>query len=375
MEDAVDLQTLEAEHQALLEALGEESLSAASSLIRLGTKQYHEGLHFHARDNLQRGIRIYKQLAGPFHPQLIEPLTYLGLNYQAMGHHEKATDAFTRAQHVTHRTDGMLNADQVPMIYSKVDSFRVLGELWEVDQLLTSAEKLQRHNYGSGASETVASVNSLGLWHAQRSNFQVALSLYESARQRMDTEHPEFTEAKLDLLKGNAQVFLYVPRLQTRALDLLGEAKQLADDHASEISSYRRLVATLNHADMLMMFAREREALKSYEDAWTLLQTEQDLADLEEKHFAELRMVRSPFKELDPNHLPEGPWVHIGFDLKADGRPTRPRVLDSNASIRFRQAIKAYMKTARFRPQFVDGQASERVDQEMYLAFHEAFLN
>ncbi len=372
--EAVDLQTLESEHDALVAATGDETLDAAQSLIRLGTNQYHEGLHFYARDNLRKAIRIYEKLAGPFDTELVEPLTYLGLNYQEMGHHEDASDAFTRAQHITHRSDGMLNAEQVPMIYSRIDSLFVLGEDWEVGQLHSTAVKLQKHNHGDESDETVASVNLLGLWLAQRGSYHPALSLFDSTRRRIEAENSGFSAPLLDLLKGKALALLYVPQLERHSLDPLAEAKQLADENAGVVDPYRHLIAALDYADMLMVFEREQEAVEVFRDAWELCQTQEALADQEAVHFEPLRLVRSPLQVVDPENLPDDRWVHMKFDLTADGRPKKPRVLASNGSIKFRQGAKAFFRISRFRPTFVDGKPQERKDQELHLRFKEIFL-
>lgn len=374
IDEAVDLKTLESEHEALVAATGDETLDAARSLIRLGAKQYHEGLHFYARDNLRRAVRIYEELVGPFDTDLVEPLTYLGLNLQAMGHHEAAADTFTRAQHITHRSAGMLNPDQVPMIYSRIDSLRVLGEFWEVGQLLTSAVKLQKHNYGADDDETVASVNQLGLWLAQRGRYHPALSLYDSTRRQMEAEGKEFSGALLELLKGKAFALLFVPQLERHSLDQLAEAKHLADQHAEKIDPARRLTAALNYADMLMVFEREQEAVKIFRDAWELTQTEPELAGEEAKQFGPLKLVRSPLEIIDPAKPPVDRWVRMQFDLSADGRPRNPRVIESNGSIKFRQGAVAFFRISRFRPTFVDGVAQKRKDQELHLQFREAFL-
>ncbi|MEM9531167.1 MAG: energy transducer TonB [Pseudomonadota bacterium] len=352
---------------------GEKSLPAARLQARLGVLLMLAERPAEARRELEPAVVGLQRHLGVFAAELFEPYTYLGLSEQALGRHEEAADAFSRGQHISHRHQGLLNEEQVPLVLAKAASLDVLGERWEVEQLYRNAIKLRQKNSGAGAPETVQAISTLGLWLTMQGRYYHALTLFRSARKQLEETQAAAVPELLTLLRGNAVALVYAPpAYQSSALDLLREAKELAGTRPEALSPEQRFAAVIGLADMLMMFSREREALEVYQEAWALAKLEPVLGDATIIRLKQQKLVRGPFLPLDPDHLEGQVWFRVAFDLRADGRPSRIRIVDSNARLKSRRAAKEYFQKTRFRPLLsADGAPLPRKDQEIWVAFAE----
>ena len=79
----------------------------AMAVHNLGKVQQFLGLHLKSEKSYQRSIHIIENHKGVFAPELLTSLNLLGSLYYDNSNYELATNAFRRAQHITHRNAGV----------------------------------------------------------------------------------------------------------------------------------------------------------------------------------------------------------------------------------------------------------------------------
>ncbi|MEM9183334.1 MAG: hypothetical protein AAGB27_09280, partial [Pseudomonadota bacterium] len=92
-----DIATSRENIRALIRAHGGDSLAVARERSRLGSLLYLDNQSLAATRQLRTALPTLQRELGLFHPQLVEPLGYLGLSQQALGLNEAAADSLTRA--------------------------------------------------------------------------------------------------------------------------------------------------------------------------------------------------------------------------------------------------------------------------------------
>ena len=73
-----------------------------------------------------------------------------------------------------------------------------------------------------------------------------------------------------------------------------------------------------------------------------------------------------------PSDLAPGNYFQFAFDLKADGRPSRVRLIATNAPANIVRATTSVFRSVRFRPLMVDGQSRSRDAQTIRVAYASA---
>jgi len=99
----------EAERIVLLQenSPGQPPLNKATALHDLANVQQVMHQHLKSEKNYKKSIQLIERQLGEHASELINVLNHLGLLYAGTSDYELATDAFRRAQHITHRIDGV----------------------------------------------------------------------------------------------------------------------------------------------------------------------------------------------------------------------------------------------------------------------------
>jgi tetratricopeptide (TPR) repeat protein len=86
--------------------------------------------------------------SGPLSPNLVEPLTSLGLTYQESGEHVLAVAVLDRALYLKRVNEGLFGLDQAPLVRRLVDSERAIGRAATAEELEGKLLELARRNPG-----------------------------------------------------------------------------------------------------------------------------------------------------------------------------------------------------------------------------------
>ncbi len=355
--------------RALIREQGGDSLAVARERSRLGSLLYLNNEAMAATREFRTALPALQRELGLFHPELVEPLGYLGLSQQALGLHDQAADSLTRAQHITHRTLGTLNENQIPLVYSKADSMQAQGEMWEAEQLQYMVYRLHEHNFGPAADETLGALNRLGTWLTRAGRTGPALTLYRLALRDMLDDEGNDTPEMAPLLEGMARTFLFTYGVRGRSLNLLQRVVNLTENFPDDFGPGDRFMANLQLGDTLLLFSLERDALKRYTKAWRIAQESPVLGDWERRQLTDRKLVSGPFQELTEDGANTRTWFRFTFDLRPDGRPGNVKLVGTNALAGVVTQTIARFRAARFRPLIIDGEPQPRAEQEILLAY------
>lgn len=348
---------------------GSDSLQSAQARARYGSALYLNNQPVGAVRSLRRAVSTLESELGIYHPDLVEPLGYLGLSLQQLQRHESAADALVRARHITHRQLGLLNEQQIPLVYSAADSVAAQGELWQAEQLQYAVYRLHEHNFGATSPETVGALNRLALWLTDVQRFQPALSLYRLGLRSLEDAEGNDTPEMVPLMEGMARTFLFQRIYPGRALNLLLRVVELTDERRDHFKAPDRFLARVQLGDALLLFSHERDAMEHYLAAWNVAHGEDGMGDWAHKLFDQRTLVAGPFMEISEPENPSQNWFRFQFDLRADGRPQMVDLVETNARAGLASYSINLFRSVRFRPLIVQGEARPRAGQEILLAF------
>ena len=158
-------------HEAALQLMsasatrhGQKSAEFGSALGEVGVTEVLLERYDDALLHLTKSEDILHDQLPLYSEKLISPLTFLGSALQSAGRHEDALDAFSEAQHITHRLWGTHNREQIRIAYAKADSAQALGDPVQAEALHRHAYKLHRINYGETSPQAIEASARLGTW-------------------------------------------------------------------------------------------------------------------------------------------------------------------------------------------------------------------
>jgi tetratricopeptide (TPR) repeat protein len=171
--------------------LGINSLELVPILNQMGLALVGVGRPEEAVAPYERSLHLIRNQVGLFAPTLVEPLFGLGLAYQDVGKHDDAIKTFQRAQHVTHRNQGVLNLEQIPIIRAITVSYTSKKWWAEAESLQLLTYKIHRHNFGDNKVEVVLAMFELAGWYSGIGDRRQARLFYRRGLRMMDEEDLE----------------------------------------------------------------------------------------------------------------------------------------------------------------------------------------
>ena len=96
---------------------GSPSEELATALSNLAIVERNLELYDESKESFLAAIDMFRTLEGPFTESIIDPLVALGANYHATGDYVQALGLFQEARTVNRRSFGLLNPEQVDIVY------------------------------------------------------------------------------------------------------------------------------------------------------------------------------------------------------------------------------------------------------------------
>ncbi len=339
---------------------GADSIAYGRQMVEVGKHYIADKSWQQAIEAFEVAVRLISESEGIFSEELIEPLSYIGFAEYNRARFAKSTDAMSRAQHITHRLEGMLNTTQLPFIYYKALNLLRSRDIWESIQVQRSAYKINRSEYGITNHETIKSARQLGSWLTLVGEYRPALSIYRNhLRAIEDVDGPE-SPLLIPLLEGQAVTYFYsfvsfggmVISEKDRGFTSLARIIEIQDKHPQQFSRADRYTRRIELADILMGQHYEKRALRYYEAAWEMASPEQ-MASLSR----DFHVLGGPFVHVDPDVVPEGDDIYYDFEfsIKRDGRPQYIKLINTNATGSFKYNATGAFRGSRFRPRIDEG--------------------
>ncbi|MEM7284548.1 MAG: tetratricopeptide repeat protein, partial [Pseudomonadota bacterium] len=210
---------------------GREALELVVPLNNLATVYELLSDYDLAEQHYARSINILEKNHGQYHKDLIRPLTGLGITFESAGRHQEAIASFHRAQHLTHRMDGVFTPEQLSLLQRIAGNFVKMNDFGEADRAQRLWFKVNEHNVGRDNVDILPSLYHLAEWYMHSGQYTNAVNAYNRG---IDILEDEFGEEDLQLLKplrGIAEAGGGRARTNTRSIKALERA-----DHILEVN-------------------------------------------------------------------------------------------------------------------------------------------
>jgi len=262
---------------------GPDSLEASKALNNLALVQHRNEQYDAAIQNFESSIEIIEEREDRLNERLVNPLKGLGAAQLGNGRPDLATQAFTRATHITHVNEGPHNIEQVEILESLAQSTLLLGNSKGARDIIDRIHVLNVRHFEGDELALIPSLMRRARWqHAaqyyndERATYRRAIRIVEA---KLGKEDPELI---LPLSKlGESFYFVDMTQAipQQQGLATTGEmyfkrAAKIAE--ASPEVGWRDLVDTkLSLADYYVFSQGYNRARKIYREVWEILSVDE----------------------------------------------------------------------------------------------------
>ena len=378
-----------------------------AALHNLANAQQALGWFRKSEKSYKLGINIIEQNQGSYASDLSVVLNSLGSLYYDSADFDLAKDTFSRAQHISHRTDGVYTLKQLHSVEWITLTDLKSSRPRDADRQQRFYYTVNVQNYGEDDPRMLPIMQKMADWFRRTGQFKSAVKLYKKAL-AVITKNDLGENEKLKPLRGISSVAYLQDKCCSEKP--LGEVLQIvtrdpASDHADELD------ALVHLADMHMIRKKRSKAEHYYQRAWDRMGSENPLAKevfgspellgvgrLEDVYNAYYQTVegRRPQSNVSVYRLPrdkstfslassvpkappasiigeplslchsralelahaddlEEYFVDVLFSVNSAGRVSNVSLLDSNAPKRLQRYVTNTLRFSRYRPTLVDG--------------------
>jgi len=244
------------------------SFETAAPRHNLAIIQQELGMFVDAEDNYQDSIRIVEKTLGEYSSTLVIGLSQLGILHYQVGEFADALALFKRAQHITHRNDGVYTLDQLHLVdwISRINL--ATHETTKADIQQKFYYRINAENYTDADPQMIPALTKLGNWLRQSGQYQEALRVFGEIVEIME-------------IGDNHSQLALLPALRAISSTLYNQGICCPDeplDRVLEITASSpttdatdQLEAIIQLADMSLVKKKERKARKLYQRAWMML--------------------------------------------------------------------------------------------------------
>lgn len=345
---------------------GPTSIKLAEVLADVGDVQRRAKQHDAAELTLLRSIEIFQSQGGQTAPELIAPMTSLGMNYNDTEDYRPAVGVLGEARTLSRRNFGLLNEGQIVIAEHLTRGYVGLRDYEQADKQQLMALQLYQRNHGTDTVASLPAVYRHATYLRRRGRFAEALASYQRAIRVIHQERGKLDPALALPLReiGNSyrEQLLFDglgASALKRSIEILEQAEPI--DYIGLAQSYRDL------GDWYTAFNRVGNGTEEYEHSWQLLdQAEEEGEELQQRWFSSRKakwIVQLPFsqrglrlKGTEPG-LKDG-FVLIQLDVKPDGRTDNVVVLESEPAGGKDETVSRSARKSRLRPYMVDGKVA-----------------
>ena len=271
-------------------------------------------------------------ISGAWDTSLIEQLSSLGSLQQQQGDYLAALETHERAVHVQRINGGLHTVDQVPLIEGMIDSYIAMGDWEQVDIYQKYLFYIQQKFYGNNDPRLITAIADLADWHIhaftiqQGESLAVRLSsaqmLFNAAARMVDVHFGQSDPRYVEYLRGMARSAYLVAKNQDLLRELAraqfrvpqellrdmlywsypivpsgyraGEEALLSilEFYRGEEGAAEQLAeATAQLADWYLLFNRRGQARNTYQEAWSVLDSEENAGESRQRLFGQVREI------------------------------------------------------------------------------------
>jgi len=368
----------------------------ADDLALLGNAQFANRNYIAAEAAYSEALQILEPRVAPQNDKLLDALRGMGYTLAASGKHDVAIPYMERALLISRRTHGLFNFNQQGILRQLAVSHSRLGNYASAEQQMQYLLRVGEHTYGASDPRMASVYGVVGDFYMQAGLVSVGRESYREGLRTIEKKLGRNDLALVDPLRAYSESFkreLFLSgfgfktgnerqgtlsdsiqsdskALNPRYLNVEGEralvrALKILDSHPTR--SVAVLFDTLlDLGDWHMVKSEVDEAMPYYRRAIGLLdQVEADRSGAARARVSFPVQVYYAIPQLGTRNLnrPDDEvdqrYVHVVFTVGADGGVRDESVLEHNATPRQVAETVASIRTARYRPKFVNGEPVE----------------
>ncbi len=209
-------------------------------------------------------IESLEEEQGGYAEALIGPLLGLGRSYLAVYDYDNAEEALTRAQHLTHRHDGVYSPRQLEIIDLLTRLHLAKGKPMLADKQQRFSYFVSEHIYGAESPDILPAIDKLATWYTDTGQLYRARKTNEKGRDLIQKLYGETSLEQLPYMVELAKL----KRLQRVCCSskVMEEALALVaqNDPRNEVAAE----AYINAGDAYIISGDEDQASEYYQIAW-----------------------------------------------------------------------------------------------------------
>jgi tetratricopeptide (TPR) repeat protein len=373
---------------------GPQQMELVIPLTNLGSVQLRLDAYSEAETSFRRALQIVEAREGGFSVEVIRPLLGLGATYTAAGQHAEATEELRRALDVSRKINGLFNPEQIDILEPLIKSYVALDLERDAERERDYAIHIAEVTFGKDDLRMLPPLTRGARSYEEGERYFSARRLYERSLGIIALSHGEKTKVKdvQDLrmiapLRGIARTYrmeyLYggklwnddeksdAPLVTVANTRSTVDGPQLTDDGrralelalqiaktVPEATAAQRGEVLLDLGDWYWTTGSDKKAFEYYQDAWKELSppTGPGTSALEtpvQVYYPPLTgaMHKPPGKPEDFDKT----FAEVQFTVTAEGKVKDPQVTGGDATDRRKDSVLKAIKTARYRPKFLNG--------------------
>lgn len=341
--------------------------------------------------------------AGVYSPALVPGLTNLGAAYFADGDYEAAIDTYRRAVHILRINEGLNTPSQLGMVEQIIEAHIALGDYVAADGQQEYMFRIRSAHMSPSDPEMVGAVEQLADWHraaylGQLDKFRYPrivdlLDLYGTMAEAVEREKGGVsrdmlpylegklrTEYMLSVYPGEREEGLQIEAGQNRGSDLtdLEKMRFMAfekDNYRNGLKTIRtigeilvaegadpreRAEVQVKLGDWYQWHRRFAQAIKSYEEAWAMMEEQPGGADWLRATFS--KPLELPSQVIfQPGRMPlrlyNDAEIRARFMVSRHGQAEDIEILSPDSDENRSAVIRflSYLRYLRFRPVLENG--------------------
>lgn len=346
---------------------------------------------------------------GAWDRSLSEELMSLGSLQQQQGDHLEAVETFDRAIHINRINAGLHTLEQIPAIEQLIQSHLVMGNWEEADIYNNYLFYVQQKAFGQNDPRLIPVLDKLATWNIQAFNIgygellgvrlREAQILFVAAARMVGAHFGSGDERRVKYLRNIANSSYLLSRNQDLLMELnqpefrtsqsllmskLNEVStwvlppgfQSGERALEEISDYYRekggapyklAEAITNVADWHLIFGRRKQANEHYQEAWQVLQGQENSEELIDRLFGEVvplptfaESVDNPastYQTKSESDALNHDFADVKFDVTTNGLVRNAQVVSEETveNARHHNRLRSSIRDSYFRPLIVEG--------------------
>ena len=382
--------------------------SVVEPLMKHALVRQQAGENLQAEQAAELAIELIERNGGVFDPGLVEPLVFLAQLRQDGGDHPVAMERLYRAQHILHRTDGVMTGLQLPILALMNTSFAAMDQDDEVRLLTELAYVINVRRLDKNSLEFVPFILDQAEFKARIWQFRAAREMYADALEILEQSLPKNDSGFVAALNGLASVRYKEQKYGVPSSRLIARGREstiqatkaetqstrqsgkiilrergpkrspylgrkegtrtlqtvivIMEEHPQDFSAVQLVEAHIRLGDWYMLIHETRLADDAYRSAWQLLADREDAAKLLAGYFGEPKKL----KYSRPSLPREGPgryadyddrYVAVRFSVNENGAVRNLRFVGSNSPAALNLKMRDAVKRAIYRPRYINAQA------------------